>query len=164
MRFHTSLDREQIHAALQRAKQAGKLTEDVEFRELTEYKSRTHERQFEVQLGVSKSHTYVPLPADYVNQYGKKQRTRRTANGDGYNWYAATWHEWGWFIAFLYEAGSHGDRWGSDPDHARYPWGYFSRDDFESKTDWQFDTDLIDDLPPLRPAADPRLVEITAHP
>lgn len=137
MRLHTKLDREQILTALVKAKAAGHVADDVRFERLEEQpSSRTHDHQFEIQLGVPKALPYVPLPADYTNQYGKRQKTRRTTNGSANN-YAATWHEWGWFMAELFEEDPE-SRWGSDPDRARHPWGYFSQQDFDAKTDYQF--------------------------
>ena len=133
MRFHTHLSEHHLHTALQRAKDKGRVAEDVEFMVLEEKTSRTHPRAFEVQLGVRKNHPYRPLPENHVNQYGRRQKTRRTANGVG-GWYAATWHEWGWFIAELFELDPQ-SRWGSNRS------GYFSQDDFDAKTKWQFDLD-----------------------
>jgi hypothetical protein len=136
MRLHTSLSEVQVMAALQRAKDAGHVAEDVSFTILSARPSRTHTRQFEVQLGVDKSLPYKPLPDNYVNQYGKRQKTRRSTNGSARTW-AATWHEWGWFMAEAFEADPD-SRWGDDPNRAKHPWGYFDQSDFDQKTEYAF--------------------------
>jgi hypothetical protein len=147
MRLHTKLTYEQVEAALRRAKNKGHVATDVQFqgtqpdgamsyRLIAEYGSRTHNGAFDVQLGVSKYDPYVPLPADYVNQYGKRQKTRRSTNGKHYTW-AATWHEWGWFMAEIFDADPRA-MFGNRGKPGRPGWGYDGVDDFDQKTNWQF--------------------------
>lgn len=102
MRIHTRLSRESLEALLARAKDAGLVADDVRFVELTEHRSQSAPAAYEVQLGTLKSEPYRPLPDTYVNQYGKRQRTRRSSANNGH--WAATWHETGWFLAGLFEA------------------------------------------------------------
>lgn len=137
MRLHTCLDQGAIFAAMQRAMNAGQVAPDVTFIVLCEYPSRTHTRSFEIQLGVSKGQAYQRLPEHYVNQYGKRQKTRRSSQNNG-SW-AATYHEWGWFIAQCFEADPE-SRWGTNPERSRNPnaWGYFNQDDFDTKTSYKF--------------------------
>lgn len=151
MRLHTRLTYEQVEEALRRAKSKGHIAGDVEFqgtqpsgsvsyRLIGQFGSNTHDRAFEVQLGVDRNLPYTPLPADYVNQFGKRQKTRRTSNSHKNTTYAATWHEWGWFMAEIFEADPQA-MFGNRGKPGRPGWGYDGRDDFDQKTNWQFDTD-----------------------
>jgi hypothetical protein len=137
MRLHTKLTADDLFDALRKVKDAGRMTGDVTFDPITAYRSQTHPRAYEIQLGALNG---GGLPAGYTNQYGKRQKCRRTRNsnrGDSLHRFSATWHEWGWFIALLYRA---------DPD-AR--WGdrkmpvYKDRDDFHNKTHGDFAGVLI---------------------
>ena len=144
MQLHTSLTGTQVKAALTRAQRAGLITADVEFVAWSAHGSRTHPHAFEVQLGTENKHS---LPPGTVDQHGKRMHVRRYKNsgsrGATSSWFwgesvwAATWHEWGWFIAAVFDADP-GARFGSNPARARYPWGYFSPADFNAKTSWQF--------------------------
>jgi hypothetical protein len=135
MRLHTNLITPQILAALLRAKDAGHITPDVHFAVFIARRSRTHENSFEIQLG---THDRDSLPAGYTDQHGRTLRVRRGRGGhQGAARYAATWHEWGWFIAQVFAADPD-SRWGSDPARSRHPWGYFSPEDFHVKTSGQF--------------------------
>jgi hypothetical protein len=141
MRLHTSLPGSQVFAALSRAQRKGLIAPDIDF---TVYKtggSKTHPFGYEIQLGTYDKYS---LPAGYVDQHGKNLRVRRYRNSNhGDAEYAATWHEWGWFIAEVFAADPE-SRWGSDPSRARNSWGYSSPEDFRAKTDNAFifpDTD-----------------------
>src|ERR1700722_2690850 len=154
MRLHTKLNRSEIHAALDRAKLYGHVADDVQFLDtnkpdaqtyqvIAQYSSQTHDNAFEISLGVDKDHTYQPLPDNYRNQFGTRQKTRRTARIYGY--WAATWEEWGWFIAEIFKADPDA-RWGTRPRYDgrdKYRWGYFDHADFDAKTGYKFveDTD-----------------------
>lgn len=129
MRLHTKLTYGAVYAALRDAKKAGHVAEDVQFAGFTTHSSRSRDHAFEVQLGVPKSGPYVPLPADYKNQFGKRQKTRRTSQ-HGEN-YAATWHEWGWFMSAVLNLDPEAV-WGS------VSYGYNGVDDFNEKTRYQF--------------------------
>lgn len=137
MRLHTKLDYIGVSHALQQAKRAGYVTWDVTFQGgLKPYGSRTHAGAFEVQLGTFEKDS---LPKGYRDQHGNVMHVRRFKNtGDrgasseyygecGAIW-AATWDEWGWFIAYVFEA---------DPD-ARFG-HYASYADFMFQTDGKFD-------------------------
>lgn len=106
MKLHTSLTSREVHDALDEAKADGKVTRDVEFVEYDQGGSYTHERRFDIQLGTWNKHS---LPADYRDQHGKRLAVRRYKNtgttgassgvfGGDQVW-AATYDEWGWFIA-----------------------------------------------------------------
>ena len=147
MRLHTTLTSAQVHDALDRAQQAGHITRDVHFAVWGSYSSRTHPRAFEVQLGTFDKFS---LPPGTVDQHGKRMRVRRFKNSGSHGatseWnhgedvWAATWHEWGWFIAEVFAADPLA-RFGGNPERSRYPqyvWGYFSPEDFHVKTDGRF--------------------------
>jgi hypothetical protein len=151
MRLHTSLGIAEVSWALSRAKRKGRIAADVQFTRLDPHTSRTHERAFEVQLGVPKCLPYRPLPAGTVNQYGKPQKTRRTTNGYA-NAYAATWGEWGWFIAEVFDVNP-AARWGTNPARSANPWGYAGLVDFDEKTDYQFVLEDDEPYPPVPESA-----------
>lgn len=138
MRLHTSLTWLEVHNALQRAKDAGKVTEDVQFLGYDRHNSRSHERAFEIQLG---TYDKTSLPPGTKDQYGKNMKTRRYKNsgdsGAESGWfepavYAATWHEWGWFMREVFDADP-GALFGSVKGH-----GYNGTADFHEKTNGAF--------------------------
>lgn len=95
MKLHTNLSHyTDVTAALRRAKDAGHVDQGVYFEVLEYAGSRSHPGAFEVKLG----------------WYGEKvkgdgRRWTNTGNrGAGTGNYAATWDEWGWFIAELFRA------------------------------------------------------------
>ena len=105
MKLHTKLSGTEVREAMEAAKLAGKVTPDVYFVEYDHGNSRTHAHRFEIQLGTDDKHS---LPAGTVDQYGRRMNVRRYKNSgnSGANSgflaeeiYAATWDEWGWFIA-----------------------------------------------------------------
>jgi hypothetical protein len=130
MRLHTRLTETEVASALDRAKKNNLITQDVFFDPIEERGSSTHPRAFEIQLGAENG---GGLPEDYTNQHGKRQKCRRVRNGSysAYYRFAATWHEWGWFMAEVFHADP-AARWGDKS------WGYNGRDDFDSKTRGQF--------------------------
>jgi hypothetical protein len=137
MRLHTSLTYPQILAALNAAKQDGRIAEDVMLT-CTHHRSSTHQRAFEIQLGAYDKHS---LPAGTVDQHGRKMSVRRYKNGgnigatsdtgfghgDESVW-AATYDEWGWFIAEIFAADPEA-LWGS-PKNPQYE----NADDFNRLT------------------------------
>jgi hypothetical protein len=144
MRLHTSLTHQQVEAALERAKKAGRVDPNIypvdtnspdatSFCNMAEHGSKTHVRSFEIQLG---SDIYTPIP-EPVTRFGRTQKTRRRSqNGT----WAATWREWGWFMAEVFAADPNA-RWGTAPkydgkDERR--WGYFDLTDFDQKTKYEF--------------------------
>lgn len=138
MRLHTNLTYAQVYFALKQARDAGLIAPDVQFVGMTDHKSRTHPHAFEIQLGTADKFS---LPAGYTDQNGHKLKTRRFKSAkyiapDGcYEppvW-AATWHEWGWFISAVFQL-DQGARWG-DEKHPQYA----DAEDFERKTKGEFD-------------------------
>lgn len=135
MRLHTNLSYTQVCGALQDAKLDGHVTSDVTFVNYSRHGSRTMPAAHEIQLG---TYDKDSLPAGYTDQNGYRMNVRRFKNsGDsgaesGYYepavW-AATWDEWGWFIARVFQL---------DPD-ASWTGHYSSSADFHRKTGRKFD-------------------------
>lgn len=91
MRLRTDvLDWKEVHEALQRAKDSGKVAEHIHFEIFTDHGSRTHKRAFEIQLGT------------YNKVAGDKRGWKNSGTHGAGAVYAATYDEWGWFIAELY--------------------------------------------------------------
>lgn len=138
MKLHTNLTDVQVSNALFRAQQKSLVTRDVHFTVFTPERSLTHPHGFEIMLGTFSQDS---LPAGYVDQNGMHLRVRRARNAmKGDAKYAATWHEWGWFMAELFAADP-GSRWGQNPARSRRPqhiYGYASEADFHRKTENQF--------------------------
>ncbi|HBH59913.1 MAG TPA: hypothetical protein DDY41_17665 [Arthrobacter bacterium] len=99
MRLHTNtLTWRAVHEALDRAILAGRIPAHVSLITCAEYRSRVRKAGIEIQLG-----TYDKEPGD-----GRRWSNTGThganseANGEGV--YAATWNEWGWFLAEVFAA------------------------------------------------------------
>jgi hypothetical protein len=136
MKLHTALTGAQVYEALDTAKAAGHVTGDVTFVNYGTSGSRTHQRGYEIQLG-----TYCKdsLPSGYQDQHGHRMNVRRYKNtgshgantqnysSSGDSVWAATWDEWGWFIAAVFAA---------DPS-ARWA-NYESEADFNRQTENKF--------------------------
>ncbi len=117
MRLHTdTLTRDNVAEALREAKRQGRVAQHVTFKTMTEHNSRDYARSFEVQL-----EAYDKLDGD----------GRRYANSGAYGAataYTATYDEWGWLLAELYNIDPY-MRVGSK-SHAIYG----SDDDFHERT------------------------------
>jgi hypothetical protein len=119
VRIHTdTLTRENIQQALIAEIEKGRIARHVSFKVLTEGGSRSHRRSFEVQL-----------------EAAERDNGRRVGNSGSYgamrpehDGYAATYDEWGWLLAALYQI---------DPAFivgtVKHP-VYDGRDDFDHKT------------------------------
>ncbi len=98
MRLHTNtLKENDIYVALNNAKDAGKIDRLVQFETLEDKGSRTRERAFEVQLG---------WYGEKVKGDGRRWKNTGNNGADSDGCYAATYDEWGWFIAELYRLDS----------------------------------------------------------
>lgn len=130
MRIHTNLNGEvpyQVEKALQSAKDNGKVGQSVGFAVFKPHGSRTHKKAYEVQLGTEVNDDLTP---GTVDQFGKEMRVRRNRNSSGgYGPFAATWHEWGWFLSELFDA-----------DPSLMTTYYRDRLDFDRKTEYAFKT------------------------
>lgn len=142
MRLYTNLTERQVHDALARVQHAGLVTGDVDFTvPFATRASRTHPRSMQVQLGTLDQHS---LPPGTRDQHGKVMRVRKYKNsgnrGAASEWargeavWAATWNEWGWFMAEVLAADP-GARFGAATGPS---WGYRGPEDFHAKTGGQF--------------------------
>jgi hypothetical protein len=96
MKLHTTLSREQIRTALRYAKIQDTVGTDIVISRIDSAVSRSHSHAYELMLGSCQKH----------RPDGKCRRVR--VNG-AYDWerYAATWDEWGWFIAQIMKMDPH---------------------------------------------------------
>jgi hypothetical protein len=136
MRLHTKLGGESIARALQQAKSKGRVGRMIVFAVDDEHGSRTHPRAFEIRLGSWDSW----LPAGTRDQHGKRTLTRRRRGGEANHGdypYAATWHEWGWLMAEIWDMDPTA-RWGGTTG-----WHYKDRADFDAKTDGAFISEFL---------------------
>ena len=122
MRLHTTLEAPEVYAALRRAKDAGKVSFDVDFEVFLWHNSRKNVRAFEIQLGTYDKTTGPTKNRRYKNsgRYGAKNSGRYGADSTVY---AASYDEWGWFIAQVFDA---------DPDATFGP--YKGIDGFDAMT------------------------------
>lgn len=94
MRIHTNItSRQQIHDALTEQKNLGRIALHVSFKTLAQHRSHSRLRAFEIQL-----------------EANERDNGRRAGNSGSYgamrpesDGYAATYDEWGWLLAALYE-------------------------------------------------------------
>jgi hypothetical protein len=93
VKLHTRLTRDQVRSCLDQAKDSGKVAQDVGFISFEYEASRAR-------------------PAGWLVYLGSDDRWVRTENGihkrrrsqKDFNYYAATYDEWGWFIAEIFAA------------------------------------------------------------
>jgi hypothetical protein len=99
MKLHTTLSALDIRDALTRAQNAGKVARDVWFEQLDEQASRSRPNGFLIQLGTTDKSSGPGRSRHYKNsgQYGA---TSEWVNGSPV--WAATYDEWGWFIAEVF--------------------------------------------------------------
>lgn len=92
MRLHTNTHTwRSIHEALAKAIRSGMVADHVELWICDEYGSRSKSRAFEIRLGTS-----VKIKGD------KRTFLNSGTHGADTSMYAATYDEWGWFIAELF--------------------------------------------------------------
>lgn len=137
MRIHTDYHNPStVSAALLHCQTAGLIHPDVRLAVNTEHRSRTRRRGIEVQLGAPDGTPwFLPEPSrrhlDSVadDKAIRAASVRRTRNAGSYGAsgeflrMAATWHEWGYFLAALFH-----------DDPAMTATYYTSIGDFEAKT------------------------------
>lgn len=124
MKIHTNtIDSwKTIMDALNAERESGRIASHVSFKTLDAKGSRTHKYAYEIQL-----------------EAAERDRGRRAGNSGSYgamrpeyDGYAATYDEWGWLLAALFEI---------DPDMVvgtvKYP-VYKNREDFDEKTAWSY--------------------------
>lgn len=118
MRFHTNTHtRSSIADALQSAKDAGQVPASVYIETCSEHRSTKRARGFEISL-----RSFEKVPGD------KRRRPNPGTGERGHDGeWAATWDEWGWFIAALFDA---------EPD-AIFG-NYDGQIGFDTYTSWKF--------------------------
>lgn len=139
MRIHSNqLTEKQLWQALKTEQAAGRIAPSVRFKTLTTHTSQSHARAFEVQL----ESTHL------VKGDGRRRGNSGSygAMNDGCN-YAATYDEWGWFIARLFTLA---------PDtvigSVKNPM-YADQDDFDTRTGLTYHPEIL--LPLLNADSDP---------
>ena len=120
MKLHTVLTEAQVSNALFRVHVADLVARDVYFTEFTAEPSKSRPNGFRIQLGT-----------DDPDLLGGKRNYKNSGGYGASNVYAATWYEWGWFIARIFDM---------DPT-AIFGTEYKTREAFNAATDNIF-TDL----------------------
>lgn len=127
MRLHSNkLRASHVRDALQAEKDAGRIARHVTFKTLKEHGSRSHEFAVEVQLEAS--------VRDNGRRVGNSGSYGSMSEGD---LYAATYDEWGWLIAALYEIDPYAV-WGT----VKYP-QYADAVDFHHITGMTYDPENL---------------------
>lgn len=97
MRIHTKLERHQIVAALRDAKRWGQISQSVSFDRLDEHRSTKAPRRFDVKL-----EAWAKQDDDGRRQINTGTTGAPSGSG-GAPIYAATYDEWGYFLAGIFE-------------------------------------------------------------
>ena len=103
MKLHTKLDIGEVYNSLIVTKARELMTEDIFFHQLIEQPSKSHPHGFIIQLATTDQQS-GPKNSRYYKNTGKRGAHSETGLGraDESLW-AATYDEWGWFIADLFE-------------------------------------------------------------
>jgi hypothetical protein len=118
MKLHSDkITIDNIYAALLAAKNAGGVAKDVTFVVGHKSLSRSRQHGYEIQLGT----------LDKTSGPTRTRHYKNSGTNGAENVYAATYAEWGWFIAELFAI---------DPDATFGP--YKGIDDFNTKTGFLF--------------------------
>lgn len=133
MKLHTSLPETEVRACLARQHAVGDIPADVEFDIFGLVGSRSHQHAYEIHLATAQRDT---------RNDGIKRKTSSMAGSSGLR-YAATYDEWGWFLAEFFSA---------DPDAKASP--YKNQADFHAKTAYTYASG-IGELPGDTAPADP---------
>lgn len=133
MKFHTTLTETEIQDCMGRAKSDGDMPADIVFDVFGPAGSRSHPRGFEIHLATSRNDTRAD---------GRKRAGSPLAGGSGLR-YAATYDEWGYFLAEFFAA---------DPSAKAGP--YKNRDHFHIKTRHAYAMGT-DEMPPDTSLIDP---------
>lgn len=139
MRIHTNrLVTQDFADALASEQAAGRIALSVYFEKLSKHRSQSHDYAFEIQLRADRrlpgeGRRRPNTGASYQTPCPKDARCGRTAGHHGScDWasgeYAATYDEWGWLMAALYELDPKAV-WGT----VKFP-QYADREDFDQKT------------------------------
>jgi hypothetical protein len=106
MKIHTVLTGENLRDLLDQTKAGGQVTADVFFTQLEYQASRSRPNGYLVQLG-----TY----SQWSLRNGRSRHFKNTGNSGADSIWAATWDEWGWFLArvFATDPGAIAGHWKS---------------------------------------------------
>lgn len=117
MRIRTDLTWKQIYDALREVQNLGLVSENVYFDKFTTGTSRTHKFGYDIHL-----------VSDVKEPGSKRRRPNSGAYGyDGHEAWAATYDEWGWFLAAVFDA-----------DPAAIAGHYKGIDHFHATTDYNY--------------------------
>lgn len=125
MRLHTKLSYRQILEAMAQVKLDKRMAADIEFVKFGFHGSQSRDHAFEIQLGTT-DQASGPTNSRHFKNSGKHGATSEYFHGE--NIWAATYDEWGWFIAEIFAM---------DPK-AHWGMNYTSAEDFHSKTEGRF--------------------------
>jgi hypothetical protein len=98
MKLHTKLDIGEVYNSLIVTKARELMTEDIFFHKLIEEPSKTHSHGYIIQLATTDQRS-----GPKNSRYYKNTGTRGAHSTGGDRLWAATYDEWGWFIADLFE-------------------------------------------------------------
>lgn len=137
MKLHTTLERHEIQTAFRDVRDIGHVTKDISLVQFKEEPSKTHPYGHIIQLGTQEQFSLLN---------GKSRHYKNSGIWGSVRMWAASYDEWGWFIARIFEL---------DPT-ARWTGGgaYQSPEDFAKKTDGKYSMYL----------PDPTMWVLTAHP
>lgn len=99
MKLHTTLYYSEVLQAMKTVKERGHVTADIQFVEFEMENSRTHPRGYKIQLGTY-DQTSGPTRSRHFKNSGSHGAESGVYGGDRV--WAATYDEWGWFIAELF--------------------------------------------------------------
>jgi len=100
MKLHTKLDIGEVYNSLIVTKARELMTEDIYFHQLIEQPSKTHPKGYIIQLATTDQRS-GPKNSRYYKNTGKRGANSERNTGEAL--WAATFDEWGWFIADLFE-------------------------------------------------------------
>jgi hypothetical protein len=100
MKLHTKLDIGEVYNSLIVTKARDLMTDDIYFYQFIEQPSRTHPHGYLIQLGTYDQRSGPTNSRRYKNTGKRGSHAERNT---GEPLWAATYEEWGWFIADLFE-------------------------------------------------------------
>jgi hypothetical protein len=100
MKLHTKLSTQDVYDALIVTHARGLMTTDVHFVQFIEEPSKSRPNGYKLQLGTRDQHS-GPKNSRYYKNTGKRGAHSERNEGDPV--WAATYDEWGWFIADIFD-------------------------------------------------------------
>ena len=148
MKLHTALTETEIRDCLARAQEAGEVPADVAFDLFSPAGSRSHRGAWEVHLATARNDT---------RDDERKRPAAAYSGGSGLR-YAASYDEWGWFLAEFFRAdpgAKVGPYKGQAGFHARTEGAY--SDGHEDYSEDEDDAEPYQDEPDTEPVTDAML-------